>query len=198
VLSTRAAHPDGQKAAPRFCLSELAGRMVEITARGAAAPLTQAMALVREAQAAGEPAAWISPLAHCFYPPDAAAVGVDLAALPVLRVSDAATAGRAADKLLRSGAFALVVLDLAGDAALPSPLLARLAGLARRHHSALLFLTEPGDGGSRLGSLISLRAESHRRREDGGFVCELRVVKDRRHGPGWSAQQRCLGVAGLR
>jgi len=182
----------------RFGLAELAGRLVEITAAGAAAPLTQAMGLVLEAQRAGEPAAWVATRGECFFPPDAAGFGVDLAALPVLRVDAAAAAGRVADKLLRSGAFALVVVDLGADAALPTPLLARLASLARRHHSVLLFLTAAAAEGSQLGSFVSLRAESRRRREGAGFTCELQVIKDRRHGPGWSVRGQYRGVAGLR
>ena len=38
--------------------------------------------------------------------------GIDLDALPVVRVPDARAAGRAADHLVRSGGFGLVVIDL--------------------------------------------------------------------------------------
>ncbi|MFH1807177.1 MAG: recombinase A [Pseudomonadota bacterium] len=196
--------------APRFALDELCGRAVEIVAKAASAPLTQALALVREAQLAGEPAAWVTLQQQAFFAPDAAAGGVDLRALPVVRVRSAQQAGRAADKLLRSGAFGLVVVDLAGVGGgdgeasgsasrerlrLDTPLLARLTGLARAHHSALLFVTAAGPG---LGSLIALRAESLRWSGEHGPVAELRVTKDRRHGPGWQHRLPCLAPPGLR
>lgn len=174
--------------------SALAGRLVELCAGGASAAFTQALALVREVQQATEPTAWVTAQRHAFFPPDAAACGVDLQALVVVRTSPQAI-GRAADKLLRSGGFGLVVLDL-DDTALPQPLLARLASLARKHRSILLCLTTPAEG-SRLGSLVSLRARSERHRQGDRFCCELKVVKDRRYGPGWSSAALCRGPAGL-
>ena len=57
---------------------------------------------------------------------------------------------RAGEKLLRSGGFGVIVLDL-GAADIPMPLQTRLTGLAHRHHSALICLAEkPGAAFSRL------------------------------------------------
>ncbi|MFO7653966.1 MAG: recombinase A [Candidatus Krumholzibacteriia bacterium] len=160
---TRLGAPAEQPASrPSWSPAELVGRLCEVTPGAASAVLTAALALVRQAQQAGEPAAWICG-GDPFYPPDAAAGGVDLAALPVIRVPDAAAAGRAADLLLRSGAFGLVVLDLAqvGDerlgrvrgrgpgrgrahpvgARLSLALQGRLVQLALKHGAAVVCLT---------------------------------------------------------
>jgi recombination protein RecA len=188
-------------AAARFRLAELAGRLVELTADAASAVLTVAVGLVREAQELGEPVAWIAGDAP-FYPPDLEENGVELAALAVIQIAETGNARRrqrAAETLLRSGAFGLVVLDLGPLRALPLPAQTRLASLAQHHDAALLCLTERRDARTSLGSLVSLHAVATRRRlGDGRFVCELRALKDKRRGPGWIATEVCRGPAGLR
>ncbi|MBN2362176.1 MAG: recombinase A [Deltaproteobacteria bacterium] len=191
------AGPDRGTSTARWSLSALLGRLVEICAAGNGAPLTQAMGLVLEAQAAGELVAWVTPVESSFFPPDATASGVDLAALVVIRAPDLPTAARAADKLLRSGGLGLVVLDAAGTCALPTPLLARLASLARAHHSALVVLTRNPAERSPLGSLVALRLASSRRCDGDRFICALAATKDRQAAPGWSHSERCLPPPGL-
>jgi len=190
--------PEQAVAALRWSRSELAGRLVELSSWGGGAPLTLAFELVLQAQREEEPVAWITG-SSTFFPPDAARCGVDLDALPVIRVSDAPSAARAADKLLRSGAFGLVILDLGARALIPPALQTRLLGLASKHDAAVLFLTEkPGDAPS-LGSLVSLRAQAVRSRTgEDRFSCEARVLKDKRRGPGWSHRELRHGPAGLR
>ena len=103
-----ASAPEDGSAAPvsePWRLDALRGRLVELSARGAAATLTAAIELVVEAQQAAEPVAWVTLGNATFFPPDAAASGVDLAALAVVRVHDATAAARAAERLLRSGGF---------------------------------------------------------------------------------------------
>ena len=67
---------------------------------------------------------WVTSTGSFFYPPDAAHGGVDLAALVVIRVLHAASIPVAGEKLLRSGGFGLIVLDL-GTADIPMPLQSR-------------------------------------------------------------------------
>jgi recombination protein RecA len=113
---------EAQRVPRRWNLESLAGGITEISGPAPAAGLTAAARLVREAQERGEPAAWIAAGDSLFYAPDLHDWGVDLAALPVARVSGALAAARAAECLLRSGAFALIVFDLghAGGSAFPS------------------------------------------------------------------------------
>ena len=180
-------------------LEQIAGRLVEISGAGAAASLTLAFGLVLEAQRQGEPVAWIALEERGFYPPDAAEGGVDLGALVVVRVANAKAVGRAADQLVRSGAFGLIVLDLGAGADVPIPLQTRLVGLAQKHQTALLCLTEKGNELPSLGSLVSLRGQAQRQRlADDRFSCGLAVLKDKRRGPTWTHAEVCRGPAGLR
>jgi recombination protein RecA len=180
-----------------WTLDEVAGRFVEISGAAASAALTLTFTLIREAQARGEPVGWITLAEHSFYPPDVAQGGIDLDALVVIRLSRAESIARAGEKLLRSGGFGVIVLDL-GAADIPMPLQTRLTGLAHRHHTALICLTEKTHGAFSLGSLVSLRAHAEKKRVEGNrFACALRVLKDKRRGPNWNYEEIYTGPAGL-
>lgn len=182
----------------RFCREQLAGRLVELSGIGAVATLSAAVGLVIDAQVAGEPVAWISLPPTSFYPPDLADSGVDLDALVVVRAPEAVAAARAAERLLRSGAFGLVVLDLGADADVPMAHQGRLVSLAQQHDAAIVCLTEKATDAASLGSLVSLRVEALRQRGDDGFLCTVRAVKDKRRGPGWTYPEVLHAPAGLR
>jgi recombination protein RecA len=180
-----------------WTFGEVAGRLVEISSSTAAAALTLTFTLIHEAQRRGEPVGWVTLADSFFYPPDAARSGADLAALVVVRLAHAESIARAGEKLLRSGGFGLVVLDL-GATDVPMPLQTRLTGLAHRHHTALICLTEKERGAFSLGSLVSLRAHAERKRaEDNRFACALSVLKDKRRGPTWHYEALYAGPAGL-
>jgi recombination protein RecA len=185
--------------APRLARDQLGGRLVELSGIGAVATLTCAVGLVLEAQQAAEPVAWIAIAGTSFYPPDLADSGVDLAALVVVRAPELLAGVRAAERLLRSGAFGLVVMDLGKDGELPMAHQGRLVGLAQQHDAAIVCLTaKPADAAS-LGSLVSLRAEVVRRRDaDGSYVGQSRALKDKQRGPGWTVSVRLRGPAGMR
>jgi recombination protein RecA len=187
-----------QSSAPVWRLSSLYGRVGEISGHRATAALTLAMRLVLEAQRQGEPVAWITFGDSAFYPPDVASTGIDLDALVVVRAPGTRKAARAADLLVRSGAFALVVLDLGANAFVQPSVQARLVALARKHHSAVLYLTEKNRESASVGALISIRAEAARvRRDRDRFLCEAHILKDKRRGPGWSHEEICHGPDGL-
>lgn len=198
----------GQLAAP--------GRLIEISGVGASARHTTAVALVRQAQLEGETTAWIQPAGGPLYPPDLADSGVDLASLIVVHVpEDRGQVGlaRAAELLLRSGAYGLCVLDLSAcwtcpegqvvTATTPAPASpegqvqmdmsvrtarpprlrgdawqARLAALARMHHSRVVVLTRVSGGRTSLGPMVGLRVDPRReRRAPGVFAIRPDVVK---------------------
>ena len=184
------------EARPHWSLSQLSGRLVELT--GSHTPrLSLATRLAVEAQQEGQPVAWVAVGGSCFHPPDAAASGLDLDALPVIAAPDPRAGAHAADHLLRSGAFGLVVLDLPPGPGLPLPAQARLAGLARHHRAALLSLTRDARG-PRQGPLVSLRAEGATLRlGEGRFRCRLTASKDKRRGPGWAHEEVRRGPDGL-
>lgn len=175
-------------------LEALRGKLVELSTPNHGGALTIAMHLLLDAQLEGEGSAFVSVGGTTFFPPDAAAIGVDLAALPVITAPDPLQAGRAVSHLLRSGAFGLIVFDLSEAAAtLPQPLLSRLVGLAKRAGTVLLILTSKGDGAPSLGSIVGLHLEVTRTflPPEGPFErprveLTVRAVKDKRRGPGWA------------
>ncbi len=187
--------------APGWSLEALAGRLVELTAATGAAVLTLASLLVYEAQESGEPVAWVTTLDQSFFPPDLASTGVNLQALPVVRVEEAKQLGRAASQLMRGGAFGLVVVDLCNTPVqhtLPIPTQTRLLGLTQKHDATCLFLTTKTKKVPSLSSLVSLRGQCCiQRRASDEFVCRLRAVKDKRHAPGWTHEVNCRGPLGL-
>ena len=180
-----------------WTFDEVAGRLVEISGSTASAALTLTFTLIHEAQQRGDPVGWVTLADSFFYPPDAARGGADLAALVVVRLARAESIARAGEKLLRSGGFGIVVLDL-GAADVPMALQTRLTGLAHRHHTALICLTEKSRSAFSLGSLVSLRAHAEKKRvEDNRFICTLQVLKDKRRGPTWNYEELYTGPAGL-
>ncbi|MEZ5064994.1 MAG: recombinase A [bacterium] len=189
------------------------GMLVEISGAGASARLSSATSAVLRAQREGETIAWIQPpsprrRAHgigpagAFYPPDLAASGIDLDALPVIRLpedSGESAPYRAAELLLRSGAFGLVVVDLRGQPRrIPAAWPGRLLGCAREHQARVLFLTAKEKEQDSIGALVALRLEPRRKRiRPGLFVVENRVLKNK---PGLSLvveAQRHRGPWGL-
>lgn len=217
------------------------GRLVELSAptHGAGARTSTAVALLRRAQREGETAAWIQPAAPLggpatgeagraglLYPPDLHEGGIDLDALVVVHVPEAEGAaglGKAAEMMLRSGAFGFVVIDLGalegfgavGDehprpkaerhesaskrAATRTAWQGRLLGLARQHEARVLLLTEKPSHADSLGPLVGLRVEPRRtRRADGSFELQHHVLKNKSGAPVSPAAELFLGTAGLR
>ncbi len=185
--------------APPWTRAALAGRLVELSGTGAAASLTFAVALVLDAQRRGETAAWVTSRDSSFFPPDVAANGVDLGALPVVRVPLPEHVARAGERLVRCGAFDLVVVDLGERGGVPLPLLTRFLGLVEKHAAVVLFLTEKPASMPSIGAPVSLRAETRRERtRDGEFACELVALRDRRRAAGWTRSEVRRGPEGLR
>jgi recombination protein RecA len=178
-----------------WSFQEVRGRLVQVSGE---AVLTAATELVAQAQAAGEPVAWVA-VDSDVYPPDLAACGVDLDSLVVVRVHDAQAAARAADRLVRSGGFGMVVVDLTADGDVPLAVQSRLVGLAQRQEAAVVCLTRTPPEAPSLSPLVSLRVHVRRdRKAPGVFACVLRPVRDKRRGTGWVWRRDCVGPAGVR
>ena len=181
-----------------------AGRLVELTGGLDGAPTSLAVAQLADAQRTGAIAAWLQPERGPLFPPDLAANGVDLDALTVVhvpvRTEPAREAGRraprgrtptptatvghdlpkAAELLLRSGAFDLLVLDLRPRAPRPGAWLGRLQALARTHTTTVLLLSDVR-APIEAGSTATLRLSPRRRRERTAFVVATEVVRDKLH-----------------
>jgi recombination protein RecA len=199
------------------------GRLVELSGAGAVARTTTAVSILRAAQRQGETAAWIQPAARAvgamkaaasLFPPDLVESGIDLDALVVIHVPP--TAGphgllRAAELLLRSSGFGLVIidLDLERPKGPPAAWQGRLLGLARQHESRVIFLTRNVDENASLGPLIGLRVQPRVRRvrrEDlpsgtsalAKFEVDCRLLKNKSGAPFAIQPERCRGPWGMR
>ena len=170
------------------------GRLVELAGGLDDAVTSAAVEALARAQHDGAIAAWLQPERGLLFPPDLAANGVDLDALVVVQVParpDGARRGRApkhaghelpkaAELLLRSGAFDLLVLDLRPMPPPPGAWLGRLQALARTHRTRVLLLSDMAAPVA-AGSTAMLRVVPRRRRERAAFVVEPRIVRDKLH-----------------
>ena len=194
--------PETSEPTPLYALVE-PGRLVELSAvaEGPSARTSTAVALLRKVQREGETTAWIQLEGGSLHPPDLHEAGVDLEALVVIHVppaEGAAGLGRAAELLLRSEAFGLVVLDL-GTLPGRTAWHGRLLGLARQHESRVLLLTDKPSHAPSLGPLVGLRIEPRRTSlPSGGFGVEHHVLKNKSGAPVTPATTRFVGPPGLR
>ena len=186
---------------PAWDFFYLAGKLVELRSAVSSAGLTAGLGLVRCAQEAGETAVWVTSTDSIFFPPDAVEGGVELEALAVVRLPGAMALLRAADKLIRSGAFGLIILDFVSLFLPYSTSLSqqsRLRGLAQKHQTAMVFLTCSTRPLSVAGSLISLRGQAMRRYVHDDFhEVRVQVLKDKQSGPGWYHAETYRGPSGL-
>ena len=199
-------------------LSRLLGNLVEISGSAVSGVLSSALMLVAEAQRDENHhglVAWVATTGSLFYPPDAVDAGVALERLILLRLESPAAQVRAATRITRSGAFGLVVVDLA-DATRPRihgaspfrkapcgpeiPPLSRLAGLARKTRSALVLLTEKRPAAPSLDPRVGMRYDASRE----GSTVAITVIKDKgsrgfpsRLSPGFRFERRCREPAGM-
>ncbi|MBI2795709.1 MAG: hypothetical protein HYX65_03270 [Gemmatimonadetes bacterium] len=156
---------------PRGRLSELAGPLgsgvTTILRRLVARAIAEgASVAIVDASRTLDPRDWLAgPLARAAAvqgTPASAWGEVDYTAqLVIVRPPNAARGGWCADVLLRSGAFALVVLD--GAPAISRAVSVRLMGLARERNAALLVSGEPGRV-TQLGGSVRLRVGRDGRR----------------------------------
>jgi recombination protein RecA len=81
---------------------------------------------------------------------------------------------------------------------LPPAVQVRLAALCRRHETALLLLAQKPEGTPPIASMAILRAEGTARKTGfDRFTFELKVLKDKRQGTGWSHEEVLRGPDGL-
>lgn len=201
-----------------------AGRLVELAGDRNSCQMTQAVACLRQAQLRGETCAWVQPEGGSLFPPDLADSGVDLRALVVVHVPRSARLpglAKAAELMLRSGGFGMVVIDLWDSRLEPHAVShaawqGRLFGMAREHHSHVLLLspgeqsamaprtrhTSPRSYSARsasLGPLIGLRLRAQRTRiEVGRFALTTQVLKDKSGSLGALAEEHRRGPWGFR
>ncbi len=188
TLKASALLPDRTLRKGEFSYSNLVGRITEFAASRNAPVLSFLSLLIREAQELGEPVSWVEASDSVFYPPDFAANGIDLAALPVVWIPDVKSGVRAVEHLLRSGSFGLLVVDLPPHTIIEQGRLGKLARMADLNETAVILINQQEDGVSfTLGSIVSLRFAGSRTHQDSStYTCIISAVKDKQDVPGWS------------
>ncbi len=183
---------------PTWNLAELAGRLVEISASGPRAALSFSASLIWEAQHAGGHCIWLARKDSIFYPPDFASRGIDLSALPVVQAPTLGARLQALERALRSGAFSLILLDHQCHEKFPLHAQGRFVGLAKRHQTAVVAISEREREQGTMGSMVSLHVEARREDEgEGRFRCTLSAVKDKSRGPHWNISESMHAPLGL-
>ena len=181
----------------RFTLQAVRGRLCELRDTSASAALSALVQLVWQAQCVGEPAAWIHGGTAGLHVGDLHQAGVDPAALVIVRLWKETDALRAAERLLRSGAFGVLVLDLRHTNAFGAPEAGRMAKLAETYRTAVVILSaQPLSVAA--GSLVSLRLTVHRKRlPDGRFQRTFEILRDKQHGQQSLQHDEVAGPDGL-
>jgi recombination protein RecA len=203
-----------------WSFESLRGRLTELVGAADSANISMAARLIVSVQQSGLLAAWIATHRDVFFPPDMAAAGVDLTALPVVWALEngenarqksrtaktntlvdtirADRAARSAERLIRTGAFGIVVIDLSRSMVLTPAAQGRLLRLTGQQRTLVLILRRIREDDNYAGSLVSVRGESSRERvSPGRFRCTITNTKDKREGPGWTMSEEFNGPPGL-
>jgi len=177
-------------------VSSLRGHLVEVDDGPGRAVTTLGASVVYEAQASGRCAAWVTTRDDLPLAEDLVAWGIDLQALLFVRAPDARAAGRAAERLLRTGAWAAVVLEPGAFVFEPARI-GRLSRLAETHHATVLVRREGRAGPG--SALVGMRLQASRERPSHEPPrLAIDVVRHRRGGAGSRWTTTCDGPPGLR
>lgn len=160
------------------------GKLIELVSGvGPSSGSSLAALTLLETQKEGGLVAWIEHGEGALFPPDLSRLGLDLDSLLIVRTpieSGAIAIAKAAEILLRTGAFSALTLDFS---ALRRPrgeaFLARLAALARENDARVLILRDSREEPS-LGTSIALRLDARRARIGRGrFRLEPHTLKNK-------------------
>lgn len=203
-------------------VARLRGRLTELTGGADSAAVSLAVSLMKQAKRRGDAVVWEADPTRLFFPDDAYAAGLDVEAVVVVSVADPLLVGTVADRLARSGAMGLLVIDAASQERVQvmreNALKGRLVQLARRHDMAIVCITEhrepvaPAYGV--LGPMVGFRVyssygishgssygESYGARADGdrctSFWGTWEVCKDTDGPAPVTIRERCLGPVSM-
>jgi len=174
---------------PELTFGSLSGQVVEFSGWRPTALITLSAGLMRACLKNRRECAWIlcgpENEHSLFYPPDLASAGIDVERIPILPADSAARAFGLAERLLRSGAFGMIVLDLTLHHSIRSRLVGRVNALARSHESLVLCLTRRPPGQPSLDPMVFIHYHMESRRDDAGrFRASWHLRKDKQGVPG--------------
>lgn len=174
----------------------LVGILAEISEQTPSGAVSFAVEIIAEAQSRNEPVAWVAGAGSIFFPPDLQQCGIDLSAVAVIRAGGETNSLTAAEWLLRSKAFGLVIVDLEGPGTTTDASLGRIQKLAERGQAAVVFLTRKLRQDPSLGSRISLRG-CVCRSGAGPLHVDIHTVKDKRSNSSSRQSRQYHGPSGM-
>ena len=178
--------------------SNLIGILSEISEEIPSGALSFMAEIIADSQGQKEPVAWVAGEESVFFPPDLSQRGVDLSALAVIRAGGESESLIAAEWLLRSGAFGLVVVDCEGNWKVEDAILGRIQRIADRNQCAVVFLTRKRQADPSLGSRITLRGCIRRAGTGNGpLAVDILTLKDKRSNSGSRQNRQYNGPAGM-
>jgi recombination protein RecA len=153
-------HKFTQEPKRSFDLTGLAGKVVEFSGWNQSACLSLTIPLILECQSGNKECAWILPSSEhggsLFFPPDFAEAGIACSRIPIVRSKNAQDSFAIAEKLVRSGGFGLVVLDLTEGKRVRASTIGRINSMTQRFKTLALCLTRNPPGHPSLDPMISI------------------------------------------
>jgi recombination protein RecA len=174
----------------------LVGILSEISEETACGAVSFVADIILEAQCRNEPVAWVAGARSTWFPPDLADRGVDLSAVTVIRAGGEEGSLTAAEWLVRSGAWGLVIVDADGEWKASDASLGRILKLAGRSQCAAVFLTRKRPHEPSLGSRISLRGCVTRIGPE-PFHIAITTIKDKRSNASSRISRQYHGPSGM-
>jgi hypothetical protein len=175
---------------------DLVGILSEISEESACGAVSFVAEIILQAQYRNEPAAWVAGSSSAWFPPDLSYRGVDLAAVAVIRAGGEAESLTAAEWLVRSGGWGLVIVDAGGEWKASDASLGRIQKLAERARCAAVFLTRKPPHEPPLGSRISLRGCVAKAGTDPSRVV-ITTTRDKRSNTSTQVRRHYHGPPGL-
>lgn len=171
-----------------FDLAGLAGKVVEFSGWNQSACLSLTIPLIIESQQGVKECAWILPAARrgesLFFPPDFHNAGIDCSRIPIIRSANVTDSFSIAEKLIRSGGFSLVVLDLTEGKRVRGSTVGRISSMTQRYQCLLLCLTRNPPGHPSLDPMVFIHVHVEASLIDGRYQVSARVQKDKTQAPG--------------
>lgn len=171
-----------------FDLAGLTGKIVEFSGWNQSACLSLTIPLIQESQKSIKECAWILPSAKrgesLFFPPDFQSAGIDCSRIPIIRSTSVVDSFGIAEKLIRSGGFSLVVLDLTEGKRVRGSTVGRISSMAQKYQSLVLCLTRNPPGHPSLDPMVFIHVHVDACLKNGIYQVRASVQKDKTQAPG--------------
>jgi hypothetical protein len=162
----------------RGMVAPLVGTILQISGP---ASLTTAVRIAAVFQRhAPAPGAWVGDLQAIPFPPDLSDAGIDLQRLLICRAGSGEERMHAVDRLLRSGAFSLTVVDFGWDEQPDPGTLARFMRLCERDETTLTLVTPGAVAAASPAVRLHLRADLATAGDPLDGTVEVDVLRTRR------------------